>query len=136
MARWSEDNTVKFVEEYIKHDCLWDVRDASYKNKQKREAAYLAIASVMGIEGFQQNDVAQKIKNIRSTYSQELRKIKASIKSGAGADDVYRPHIKWFTLLEGKLKPIEEATRQTQTNLVSTDCLFIRLNCLFIEYEH
>lgn len=49
MARWSEDTTMKFVQEYLKHECLWDVRNEQYQNRQKRQLAYLKIEEVMAI---------------------------------------------------------------------------------------
>lgn len=121
MAKWGEDTTVKFVQEYIKHECLWDVRNELYKNKQKRQAAYLEIQEVMAIKDFGQKEIAQKIKNIRSTYSQEKKKISESKKSGAGSSDVYTPTLKWFKILDDALNVIVESTRKTQTNMVSSN---------------
>jgi hypothetical protein len=42
----------------------------------------------MGIDGFDIHEIAQKIKNIRSVYCQELKKMNNSKKSGASAIDM------------------------------------------------
>ncbi|KAL4153005.1 hypothetical protein QTP88_000838 [Uroleucon formosanum] len=73
--KWNEDTTLKFVEEYRQHECLWNIHYNLYKNKQARDAAYTSIASVMNIPDFGIAEVKTKIKNLRSTYSQELKKI-------------------------------------------------------------
>lgn len=124
MYRWAENTTIKFVEEYLKHDCLWDSRHVSYKNaktKEARKAAYSAIRSAMNIDGFGHNEIVQKIKNIRSTYSQELKKIKESKAYGVDEDYVYVPNIKWFYMLKEKLQSIEPGTKPRPPRLSSPD---------------
>lgn len=55
----------------------------------------------------------------RSTYSQELKKIKESKKSGAGADTIYIPSVKWFSILDGSLRNINTILTESESNLVS-----------------
>lgn len=118
--RWSEDITVRFVNEYLKYECLWNRRSASYRNKQARQAAYKDLEKYMGISGFRETEIQLKIRNIRSTYSQELKKIKNSKKPGSGADTVYVPSIKWFKSLNEALNNIDSKIWQTPNNSVST----------------
>ncbi|KAK9719497.1 Alcohol dehydrogenase transcription factor Myb/SANT-like [Popillia japonica] len=96
MSRWNEETTLKFVQEYRERPCLWNTRASIYKNKQAREAAYKEIEQNMGLDGFGVGDIKNKIRALRSTYSQEKKKIKDSMKSGTGSDDVYVPNIKCF----------------------------------------
>ena len=49
-------------------------------------------------------DAKQKIKSLRSTYQQESHKIDKSFSSGAGLEDVYKPSMKWFTLMTKVMK--------------------------------
>jgi hypothetical protein len=42
----------------------------------------------------------KKIKSLRDTYRKELQKVQKSKKSGAGADDVYKPKLVWFSSAE------------------------------------
>ena len=55
---------------------------ANYKNKHMRQRAIEAIMQAMGREEFGVTEVKQKIKNLRSTYNQELQKIQKSKASG------------------------------------------------------
>ena len=68
----------------------------TYKNKNNRQAAIENIIEEMGIPGFGIVEVKNKIKNLRSTYNQEVLKIKKSAKSGSGSEDLYTPPMKWF----------------------------------------
>ncbi|XP_047522334.1 uncharacterized protein LOC125061152 [Pieris napi] len=117
MAKWSEDTTIKFVSEYVVHECLWNIKNLAYKNKQARHSAYTALKEAMGIPGFDVNAVITKIKNIRSTYSQEVKKINDSMKSGAGADSIYKPNVKWFDILHDVLQSVNLENRKTQSNM-------------------
>jgi len=72
--KWSENTTINFVEEYMNHECLWNVNNPLYKNKQCRDSAYSTLAETMNMSGFGVPEVKTKIKNLRSTYSQELKK--------------------------------------------------------------
>lgn len=117
MSRWNEATTIKFVEEYRERPCLWDIRAAIYKNKQARESAYKEIEDIMGIEGFGVPEIKNKIRALRSTYSQEKKKIKDTMKSGAGSEDIYVPSIKWFKEMDVFLRKVEDNKRPTQDNI-------------------
>lgn len=120
-SRWNEETTVKFVEAYRDRECLWNTSKNIYKNKQAREAAYTEIEEIMHTDGFGIPEIKNKIRALRSTYSQEKRKIKESKKSGASSDSVYIPNMKWFTLMDEFLHCVQENKRPTQENFsVST----------------
>ncbi|XP_050303072.1 uncharacterized protein LOC126740923 [Anthonomus grandis grandis] len=113
---WSEETTLKFVHKYRDRPCLWDTRSANYKNKEARDAAYKEIEETMGIEEFGAGEIKNKIRALRSNYSQEKSKIKDSMKSGAGFADIYVPSIKWFKEIDAFLRVLEENKRSTQDN--------------------
>ncbi|XP_025203180.1 uncharacterized protein LOC112600218 [Melanaphis sacchari] len=116
--RWGEDTTFKFVSEYIKHESLWNIKCLLYKNKQAKLSACNEIQKNMNIPGFGEKEIKLKIKNIRSTYSQELKKIKDSKRSGAGTDTIYVPSIKWFNILYDTLRSINSELTESHSNLV------------------
>lgn len=128
MSRWNEETTLKFVQLYREKPCLWDIKTPIYKNKQARDSAYKEIEDTMGIEGFGVQEIKNKIKNLRSTYSQEKKKIKDSMKSGAGSNDIYIPNVRWFKEMDQFLRVLEENKRHTEDNLsnVSLLCLIIQ----------
>lgn len=53
-------------------------------------------------------EVKTKIKNLRSTYSQEFKKISDSKKSGSGTDFVYTSQVKWFNIMRSFLESTEK----------------------------
>lgn len=60
-----------------------------YKDGDARDGALKNICDEMSIDGFGIHEVAQKNKNIRSAYYQELKKRNNSKKSGASSIDIY-----------------------------------------------
>ena len=80
-----------------------------------RQRAIEAIMQAMGREEFGVTEVKQKIKNIRSTYNQEVQKSKAS---GTSPDDVYKPTVKWFDVVDQIMKG-SKGRSETRSNLVS-----------------
>ncbi|CAH1972258.1 unnamed protein product [Acanthoscelides obtectus] len=59
-------------------------------------------------------EVKNKIKNLKSTYSQELNKINDSKRSGAGLSNVYTSNIKWLKEMEEVF--IHDLKRKTYEN--------------------
>lgn len=105
--KWSSETTIKFVQELRTHECLWNVKREVYKNKQMRESAYRKIVEAMNIVGFNVPEVKTKIRNLKSTYFQEKRKIEKSKASGSGSENVYKPNIKWFDEMDTLLNNVD-----------------------------
>ncbi|CAH1106930.1 unnamed protein product [Psylliodes chrysocephalus] len=63
-------------------------------------------------------EVKNKIKNLRSTHVQVVVKIKKSESSGAGAVEIYRPKMKWFSVLYTFLQKMDKK-RETISNFVT-----------------
>ncbi|XP_069693222.1 uncharacterized protein [Periplaneta americana] len=110
-SKWSEETTLKFVKEYRQLECLWDVKSPSYRNKAARDAAYMQLAECSKLPGFTVQEAKNKIKNLRSTYSQELKKVKQSKK--VFCDEVYQPSLIWYKEIDAFLGPVI-ASRDTQ----------------------
>lgn len=70
-VKWSESVMFKFLELYNKHECVWNHRLDSYKNKDVRENALRSIVKEMDIPGLTTADVRNKIKTIRTMYKKE-----------------------------------------------------------------
>ncbi|XP_017120710.1 uncharacterized protein LOC108141728 [Drosophila elegans] len=96
--RFSDDRTVKFVELYGREPCLWNKRPYL---RRARNAAYRRIQAGINadIEPYETcltiQGVKMKIKNLRTGYHQELKKIRSI--SG------YQPKTPWFAPLHGFL---------------------------------
>lgn len=103
--KFNEEDTLKFVQLYREHECLWDKRCDAYKNKEMRASALEQLRVGMNIEELTLDEVKSKIKSIRNTYYLELDKIEKSTRSGAGAS-VYKSKAKWFDEYDSFVKPV------------------------------
>jgi hypothetical protein len=103
-ARLNGELTCEYVELYKEHECLWNMNSTPYKRKDARQSALEEIVKKMELENFTTEDAKQKIKSLRVTYQQESHKIDKSLSSGAGLEDVYKPSMKWFTLMTKVMK--------------------------------
>ncbi|XP_055635056.1 uncharacterized protein LOC129774959 [Toxorhynchites rutilus septentrionalis] len=92
--RWTSEQNVQFVELYKHQPNLWNCLDPIYKNREWRKASLEHIRDEMGLQDT--NDVTRKIKNLRSTYNQELLKIQKAKQSG----EIYKPTLKWFDTMD------------------------------------
>jgi len=94
-----------------------------------RESAYRNIVTAMAIEGFGVPEVKTKIKNIRSTYAQEIKKIKESKKSRNGVDSTYVSNIQWLKELEPIYKDADSRTTfDNVSNIFIFKSNFTKLN--------
>nr|CAH7738000.1 unnamed protein product [Callosobruchus chinensis] len=84
---------MKLVAVYKEYECIWNINSPNYRNRAMRVAAYEEIVKYMAKENFGISELKQKIKNLRCTYNQEVRKTKKSKKSGAGVNDAYITNI-------------------------------------------
>lgn len=88
---------------YETHPQLYDVKNKNYRNKTKRLHLVGRITKVF-CEKFKLTDVTiadvkRKINSLRTQYTTEKNKIKKSIVSGSGADEIYKPTLWCFPLL-------------------------------------
>ncbi|XP_067135388.1 uncharacterized protein [Centruroides vittatus] len=124
----------EFLEEFLKiyesEPCLWHVKNKEYHDRSKKEAAYLRlIEKLKEIEpNANKESVVKKINNIRSAYRKEIKKIKASIKSGAGTEDIYKPKLWYFELL--RFLDDQDTPRSSRSNIDSDDDIDIGDNAM------
>lgn len=103
--RWGETLTLQFVKIYLKYECLWNPLHLSYKNRSDREAAYLKIISEFKASGGTNLSIPEakiKIKNLRTTYVQEMRKVL----NKSSPDHIYEPSLVWFPEMDKCLKNV------------------------------
>lgn len=95
--RFSEKETIQFVELYEMSECLWNYKHPDYKNKFVRDNACAIIVQEMAIPGFGVPEVVKKIKSIRGTYSQEV--MKETVKK-------IKSRLSWFHIADRFLRDI------------------------------
>ncbi|XP_059049666.1 uncharacterized protein LOC131844731 [Achroia grisella] len=108
-CRWSELDTTKLVELYKSNSLLWDARHKFYRSTSERNRAYEKILEVLQNPNISVSDIKIKIKNMRSTYHTEHRKMH-NFKI-EGHDYIPSQSTKiWFT----KLKEIMEQVQKNE----------------------
>lgn len=94
---WSRELIANLIVLYQQHPELYQVLSKSYHNRNARELALQDICenlNKMHFTNLKVADITKKIHGLRTTFFQEVNKIKKSESSGASADDVYVP--KWW----------------------------------------
>jgi len=100
MVTTNDDNKtflLELITLYYEFSELWKVKSDVYKNRNKKDVAYEKLFEKMKETDPKTNkdQVHSKINALHTSYRRELKKIKASIKSGAGTENVSEPSL-WF----------------------------------------
>lgn len=114
--KWSEAVTLEFVKIYLKHECLWNPVHAGYKLKYQREKSYSGIISEFRASTSKTLTVPEvkvKIKNLRTTYVQQVHKILQK----SNPDFIYEPSLVWFHEMDKCLKHIPNNRHSNPYNL-------------------
>lgn len=105
----------EFIELYKSFPCLWLVKSKEYSDRNKKSLAYEEM--VKKYKEFDpsadRNTVVKKINALRTVYKKELSKVNNSSKSGAGADEIYKPSLWYFDLLHFLNDQDSRPTRNT-----------------------
>lgn len=88
--KWSKEGILSLIEAYKEETCLYAVNTPNYHNKHARSRALENICAAVSIfqPGITQNECAAKFYNLRNQFNIENAKVKASMKSGTGTDNV------------------------------------------------
>lgn len=124
--KWSCDVTIKFLNIFKTYECLWDTSNENYLKRDARDSALIDLIAHMAAEGFgtiSKDQLKQKIKSLKDSYRVELNKVKKSIKSGAGLDDIYKPKLGWFHEADTFWKRVIIG-RESTSNLVRKTVIF------------
>jgi hypothetical protein len=103
MMSWSNALILEFVSIYEGYPIIWDPKHVGHKNRNEVTDAW------------------EEIHNpLMATYRSIKHKILASKKSGAGADEVYRPSWFAFAQLDGFLRGVGKIKPTLRTEEVSS----------------
>lgn len=126
MTRWGDEKTLNFITLYRNQECLWNVRSPFYKNKTSRKNAYQNLLKSLNNSKMDVKSIKTKIKNLRSTYHNELRKVKDSISFGTDGP-VYEPRLSWFDEMHSFLGDLADYRETINSNINTVSfCLINR----------
>lgn len=97
IQHWSHDFFCEFIDLYRSYPCLWQIKSKEYSDRNKKALAYAALINKCKELDPQANKdfVTKKINSFRTVYRKECAKIKSSMRSCAGSDEVYKPSL-WY----------------------------------------
>lgn len=111
-----------FLECYQQYSCLWDKSIPEYKDRNKRDQAEEALLNIFKLENVKA--LRMKIRSIRGTYNNEFRKVKKSMTTGSGVNEIYKPKLHWYDYAHTFLSKNQECEPESETNLVRKKYIF------------
>ncbi|XP_045538547.1 uncharacterized protein LOC123722087 [Papilio machaon] len=117
--KFGSNDLIKFITIYRNHECLWDTENENYKNRDARNTALIEFVKEFGVEGFGPKEITTKIKSLRTQYHAERKKIKDSMDTASGTDDVYKSKLSWYNLMDSFVMKTSEH-RETTSNMNDT----------------
>ncbi|CAB3222655.1 unnamed protein product [Arctia plantaginis] len=97
---YSHELQTVFLECFRNNPCLWKIRSNDYRDKNMKFQAYNNLLEIIRkVERDATIDnVEKKINSLRAGYRKEHKKVRDSMRTGSGADQVYVPKL-WYLLI-------------------------------------
>jgi len=64
-------------------------------------------------------ELRSKVRSIRGAYNNEFRKVKTSMITGSGSDQLFKPKLKWYNYTHTFLRKNTDHGPESETNLVN-----------------
>ena len=117
---WYDDEIFMLIDMWSTKEDLFNCRDEKYQNSDNRSKTMNWIGDGLITAEIEVDirEIQEKMANLRYYFAEELRKIEASKRSGAGTASVYKPSLKFFThlgFLQDNFTP-----RPTSSNLTNS----------------
>ena len=90
VEKWTNNQTVALIDAWKEEACLYAVKTPNYHNKAMRSDALVRVLKAVMVLRPEATitDCKSRFHNLRSEFNIEHRKVKASMKSGTGLDNV------------------------------------------------
>lgn len=99
-VNWTDQAVNILLDGLQKQECLWNLRSPHYKDKGMKKTALVELFETLKseISDFEADieAVKSKIQSLRTSFREELRKVKKSQGTGSGVADIYIPKWKYF----------------------------------------
>ena len=88
--KWSSEQINVLIDAYKEEPCLYATNTPNYHNRNLRTAALNRVSNaVLRLRPTTPKECASKFHNLRNQFNIEHSKVKSSLKSGTGTDDVF-----------------------------------------------
>lgn len=102
---WTNKTVMAFLEGYQAEPCIWDPQHPHHRNRNKVGDAWQRLHDALGLN-CSVNDLKKKKDSLMSSFRMLLNKKKKCIKSGMGADELFKPNWFAFQTMEKFLAPV------------------------------
>ncbi|XP_011863271.1 PREDICTED: uncharacterized protein LOC105559523, partial [Vollenhovia emeryi] len=102
MATWTKEAVQVLIDAYKDEPCLYQTRNPNYHNKTLRNEALNRICAMVNAirPNTTEKDCSVKFYNLRNQFNSENAKVRTSMKSGIGSENVYRPNLWYYDALK------------------------------------
>lgn len=90
---WSNEVVLEFLDLYENEPVIWCSKHLKYKNRNEVNDAWKRIEEKISIT-CSTNELKKKKESLMATFRPLMKKVKASLGTGTGLDEVYKPT--WF----------------------------------------
>jgi len=118
---WSSEVTLEFLRLYEQESAIWNPKDPLHKNRTAVAEAWKRIEGSLSIK-CSVKELKKKKESLMATFRPLLNKVKASMKTGNGADDVYKPNWFAFETMARFLHGIYQPRNTVNTQVCSIYC--------------
>ncbi len=100
IRHWFQTFFWQFIELHQSYLCLWNVKAKSYSSRSLKDQAYgILLKKLQEVEPEATKEIVKKeINSFRTVFQKEKDKVRLE-RSCAGADDIYKPNLWYFFLL-------------------------------------
>ncbi|KAF9418816.1 hypothetical protein HW555_004483 [Spodoptera exigua] len=120
MDCWSNEESLSFLEHYQMEPCIWNPKDANHKDKKKQADAWIRLAELTGRPV---KEIKNKKEILMTTFRKHLKKKRESMRSGAGAEEIYNPTWYAYETMESFLLPVYTCNEGINTETTEDDPL-------------
>ncbi|XP_043279285.1 uncharacterized protein [Venturia canescens] len=109
---WDQETCIKLIGEYRNREVLWNPRNLFHYNKIRKEDAWREVSEKFGNDI---NEVKKKIESLKGSYRREKTRMKKSVGTGKGRNEVYMS--KWFGFEHLHFLEDKDEVRKTLSNV-------------------
>jgi len=101
MTTWTKEAVQILIDAYKNEPCLYQTKNPNYHNKHLRYESLKRICGIVNTirPNITEKECSTKFNNLRNQFNSENAKVKASIKSGVGSENVSIKISKWLNNL-------------------------------------
>ena len=134
MADSGNEFVLLFLEHYQNESILWDPKHRHYKDKKKANDAWVRLSKQLHRPI---PELKKKKDSLMATFRGYLRRKRASIRSGACLEDIYKPVWFAYEYMDKFLASVYDCTTtiNSQQTIVSTIKLLTKYGNLLLNYH-